>query len=698
MRILEIVNCIVRKSNYILIIALLLTSGAAVNSIAQSKPAIDSLENLITQGIADTTRINAFIALGDVYAFHDFAKSLQYSTRAIELAEKTKNYRLKQRAAQKLAVNYYYKGDYTNALKYESIGLQGAISSKDSVLIATSHNNIGNFYYELGEYDEAYYFLSFAYKVLKKTARSKQDSITANISLHNIGRVFKELGQYEIALKHLLISRKISKLLDDKEGEPYSLDEIGDVKLRMEAFDSALYYLNLSVKEANDLLLHGGSVTLREDQSKTFSKIAKAYLGKKDFNKALAFYDSTLNLHHKAANRFGIAEVELGKATVFQQQGKTDEAMAYTTRALDLAKEIKARVIEISCYKLLTTLWETKRDDKKALSYFKQFHALEDSLYSNEIQQKILRDQIGFETEMLDSRITALTIQEEGRIARLKKSEFISNILVVVVALSAILLVTVYRSGQRRKQINLLLLQHQEEMQKRSEELEQLNEVKDKFFSIISHDLRSPINALAGIMDLLDKGAITPEELPVAIKELRTRFNHTRSLMNNLLDWTVLQMDKMHLQAGNVALNKIVNENIELLGSIQSKHVTMINRVPETAIGYADSNTINLVIRNLLTNAIKFTNDGGEIVVASEEKNNEIIVSVSDNGIGMTADIQHKLFDKINPYSTRGTANEKGTGLGLILCKEFVEKNGGRIWVESKIDKGSTFWFTIPKA
>jgi len=167
--------------------------------------------------------------------------------------------------------------------------------------------------------------------------------------------------------------------------------------------------------------------------------------------------------------------------------------------------------------------------------------------------------------------------------------------------------------------------------------------------------------------------------------------------MNNLLDWTVLQMDKMNLQAANVQLHKLVEENIELMGSIQNKKIKMVNSVPENAIGYADSNTINLVIRNLMTNAIKFTNDGGEIIVTGEPKGNDWVISVRDNGIGMSDDIQKKLFDKINPYSTRGTANEKGTGLGLILCKEFVEKNGGRIWVESKENAGSTFWFTVSK-
>jgi signal transduction histidine kinase len=244
----------------------------------------------------------------------------------------------------------------------------------------------------------------------------------------------------------------------------------------------------------------------------------------------------------------------------------------------------------------------------------------------------------------------------------------------------------------------MLLLQHQDEMEKRSEELERLNQVKDKFFSIISHDLRSPINALAGLLDLIDKGAIKPEEMHKHTKELKVRFNHTRTLLNNLLDWTLLQMDKLNLQAAKINLYRLVEENIQLLGSVQDKKISMINEVPENAIGFADSNTINLVIRNLITNAIKFTNDGGRVVIAAREQGREWIVSVSDNGVGMKAEIMSMLFDKTAPYTTRGTANEKGTGLGLILCKEFVEKNGGRIWVESAEDKGSTFYFTLPKA
>ncbi|MDH4057803.1 MAG: HAMP domain-containing histidine kinase, partial [Cyclobacteriaceae bacterium] len=341
---------------------------------------------------------------------------------------------------------------------------------------------------------------------------------------------------------------------------------------------------------------------------------------------------------------------------------------------------------------------EMKGDYQKSLEYFKLYKATNDSIFSAEIHQKLLRGQIQLATESKDEQIEALTKLEEFRKSEIRKQELIRNILVVVVALTVILLFTVFRSGQRRKKINMLLMNHQQEMKKRSVELEQLNQVKDKFFSIISHDLRSPINALAGILDLVDKGAIETHELPVALKELRIRFNHTRTLLNNLLDWTLLQMDKMKLKPTRINLSILVDENIELVRSMQSKNINFTNSISPDVFVFADNNTINLVFRNLISNALKFTNDGGTIEINAEEKDHEWVISVADNGVGMKPETQSMLFDKINPYSTRGTANEKGIGLGLILCKEFVEKNRGKIWVKSLEGQGSTFWFTLPKA
>lgn len=667
-------------------------------SLGQSNAYLDSLERELSGKKPDTVRVRLLLSLANSYTFKNFNKSLAYAREATLLADQTNNNDLKLKAHRDLGLIFSLGGDYTSALSHETIALQLGIEKKDSTAIGNSYSNIGNYYYEIGVYDDAYFYLTTAYSILNKGIISKADSILMNIVIHNVGRVFKEMGQYETSLQHLRLAQRVSRKLGDKEGNPYALDEIGDVMLRIGKYDSALLYLQQSLKETNHLLSQNPENIVKELRTKTLIKIAKVYSSLKQYDNALAYYDSTSRLHELTNNQYGIAEVELGRGTLFLNNQNYVEAENHIDIALESAKKINAKILEINCYNELAKLWELKGDYKRSLEFFKKHKSLNDSLFSEEMQQKLFRDQVRFATASKDEQIQSLTKLEEFRKTEIKRQEFISNVLVVVMALVVILLVTVYRSGQRRKRINTLLLQHQEEMEKRSVELEQLNQVKDKFFSIISHDLRSPISALAGLLDLMDKGAIRSDELPMAIKELRIRFNHTRTLLNNLLDWTLLQMDKINLQPAKISLKNLADENIELIQSLQSKEIKLTNSVSATAFAHADSNTINLVIRNLISNALKFTNEGGEIKIASEEQKSEWVISVSDNGVGMKPEVVNMLFDKINPYSTRGTANEKGTGLGLILCKEFVEKNNGRIWVESQEGRGSTFWFTLPKA
>lgn len=657
----------------------------ALQSQAQRK--IDSLQAVLQNNLQDSSRIKALVELSAEYEYADVAKSRALSEEAISLAENTDLPHLKSLAYNSMGSVYRVSGDYSSALRLDNMSLESSLLSKDSSMIARAYNNVAHDYHDLGEYDESYYYFTQGYKF----AKAAKDSFIMAITIHNVGRVFKELGQYNRALNHLQISQKMSLEINDKEGEPYSLDEIGDVLLRQGNHDSALSTLFASLKASRKLQLTGLL-------PKSMSSIAKTYMQKGDFESSLKYYDTTYTLYSRNKDNYGIAEVELGRGVVFQKQNRHDEALQSVTKSLDLARKLNARILEIQCFNQLSSLWEMKGDYKKSLAYFKRFKQLEDTLFSQDMQAKLLRDQIRFETESKDSQIAALSQQQTNTEGALKRQEFVRNILVVIMVLSAILLISVYRSGQRRRQINTLLLQHQQETEKRSEELERLNQVKDKFFSIISHDLRSPINALSGLLDLLDKGAVTTEELPKHIKELKSRFNHTRALLNNLLDWTLLQMDKLNLQKGKIDLKKLVDENIQLLSDTPGKQIQLINEVVPNAIGYADSNTINLVIRNLITNAIKFTNDKGEVRINAMPQGNEWVVSVKDNGVGMATEVLRILFDKTAPYTTRGTANEKGTGLGLILCKEFVEKNGGKIWVESAEDYGSTFYFTLPKA
>ena len=230
--------------------------------------------------------------------------------------------------------------------------------------------------------------------------------------------------------------------------------------------------------------------------------------------------------------------------------------------------------------------------------------------------------------------------------------------------------------------------------------LRELNATKDKFFSIISHDLKSPFNAIMGFSELLvtqirEKDYEGIEEYAKIIQESSGR---AMTLLANLLEWSRSQTGTMNFQPEYVELVSLINEIVDLANdSAKHKSIQITKNIPHNIIAYVDKAMIGTILRNMISNAIKFTGYHGEIVVAAEKKPSEVQISVSDNGVGMSKNTIGKLFKIDQNLSTRGTHNELGTGLGLILCKEFVEKHGGKIWAESEVTKGSKFTFTIPK-
>ncbi|GAB1444735.1 MAG: tetratricopeptide repeat-containing sensor histidine kinase [Cyclobacteriaceae bacterium] len=656
-------------------------------SIAQpTTPRIDSLKNELHKVESDSLRLRLLLNLSTEYQYLDFDQSKTLADEATALSEKLNLNWAKLRAYKQQSNLSTIRGDFLTALKFDKARLPLAIALRDSTNIADTNNLLGDDYINVGEYDEAYFYFTQSFRI----SRAIKDTLQTAIALHNVGAVFKELGQYDIALDHIELARKLGEKINDKDGLAYTFYEMGDIYLRNNKYD-----------DAKETLLKALSITRERDidilEPNIISRIARLYLRKGEFDKAYQYYDSSEMLHSKTKNEYGLAESSLGKGRVALKQGKFDDATNQILESLNIAKRINARTLEVECYRALSQLYEVRGDYKSALDYTKQSKALQDSLFNQDMTQKIFQDQLRFQTESKDLQIAALSETQAKQADELDRQSFLKNILVVVVALTVILLFSVYRSGQRRIRINKLLIEHQNEIKKRSLELEQLNQVKDKFFSVISHDLRSPINALAGILNLMAKGQITSEELPKVIKELQLQFNHTKNLINNLLDWALLQMDKLRIQPVKIDLRSMVDDNFELLNSLHIKEVKLINSIPEDTAAYADLNMINLVFRNLILNGMKFTEEGGEITIGAKVQDEELMVWVKDNGVGISPEIQKILFEKTSGYSTRGTANEKGTGLGLILCKEFVERNGGRIWLESEEGKGSTFYFTVSK-
>lgn len=250
----------------------------------------------------------------------------------------------------------------------------------------------------------------------------------------------------------------------------------------------------------------------------------------------------------------------------------------------------------------------------------------------------------------------------------------------------------VSRDISERKKAELLL-------KERESQLRELNSTKDKLFSIIAHDLRSPFNSILGFSELLIEN---PRSFDVSESEeylgmINSTAKNTLILLENLLAWAKSQTGNIICNPEKTNFSAIVSEILDISKSIAKiKNISLKHIQTDTIEVYVDVNMLKTILRNLISNAIKYTHSNGEIVLSAVQNKNNIEISVADNGVGMSEETQSKLFKFESIVTTTGTANEKGSGLGLILCKEFVEKHGGEIWVKSEPEKGSAFIFSLP--
>lgn len=241
--------------------------------------------------------------------------------------------------------------------------------------------------------------------------------------------------------------------------------------------------------------------------------------------------------------------------------------------------------------------------------------------------------------------------------------------------------------------------QIEEDIKSKNAELQKLNADKDYFMSILAHDLKTPFNSILGFLDLLVKNLHTYDidEIERQITIVNKSALRAYRLMEDILMWALSQSGKLFFEPKEFNFKISCDKVVEMLQpNAVNKSITINNVEAENVIVFADTNMLNTILRNLISNAIKFTGNGGFIHIYAEQNISEVTISVSDNGTGISPEIISNLFDITKMHSSKGTANEKGTGLGLLLCKTFVENHGGRIWVESELCKGSVFKFTLP--
>jgi signal transduction histidine kinase len=676
-----IVGLIVYKITYKvrLILALLLSLTVMGTASSQSVPEkIDSA--WLAQIPRDTSSYLPLLRTYYHFEFTDTRGSFLAAKKLLDISLEFNDLEWVVTAYEYLIHSSSLLGDHQESLNY-ALELFEIYKKGDDVKSLTNVlNTIGNAYFELDIYNRAYdYFLKSL-----KMAEEIEDKMTVAITTYNIARVYRVQENYEKAMEWIINARDLSRAIDDTIGEAYIANQLGKIYLSQKKYEQAREHFEEGIKmcrryQVQDLLPFA------------INDLAGLLVELGELDTARELYAESNKIMEGMRNKIGMAESLLGQAKMEIAGEFYESALTYLSQSLELSREIYDLELQSRIKATYSELYEKMGDYKNALRTYKNFKSLEDSIFNSRKMVELSKLQQEYENETKDKEIA---LQKKN----LERVEMIQNILVVILALIIILMINLYRSGQRRRKINQLLVKHQNEMEIRGKELMELNHLKDKFFSIISHDLRSPVNALSGVLDLMEQGAITPEEQRSLIKSLQGQFEQTRNLLDNLLDWALVQMDKIVVKLESLELHKVVAGNIKLLRVAQEKRIDLKNNVNENLKVLSDPNMVNLVLRNLMLNAIKFTNNGGEVVVSAEQEGEWVVVSVKDNGVGISPENLDQIFDKSTHYSTRGTANEKGTGLGLKLCKEFVEKNGGKIWVESEVGKGSTFKFTLKKA
>lgn len=425
---------------------------------------------------------------------------------------------------------------------------------------------------------------------------------------------------------------------------------IGSIHKYLGTYDSSLHYYLHNLSLVRNTLEF-------ENEIETYTNIGNVYLLKSDYRNAKLYLDSASSI---------IRDRQIKLTDFFNPMDHINRNYA--------------------------DLYFAMGDYEKALLHYKNFHEV-----SEEKQKKVsgrslkyLQSEYAFKQQAKE--VEMLKKINEANVLVIKQQRYIGIAFAIAILLLAAWAYNAYKTGQQRKSLN-------RELHASNSELARLNAVKDKLFSVISHDLRSPIATLKSILTFVKNGHISEEET----RDLYSRLNHQLqacgNVLENLLQWAKAELDNSGSGVEKVILADVANEvALQLKDDIQGKNIKFQNNLSLQHIALADKMQVEIILRNLLANAVKFTSAGGQVKVAGKVNDGRIEIYVEDNGLGMHEDEIKNLFRPERSFTTRGTNQETGSGIGLLITKEMISKNGGNIWVSSRKDEGTVFTFTLPMA
>lgn len=638
---------------------------------------IDSLELQLNK-VNETNKAEILVQLSKAYWTISPSKGMFYANEAVKFAEKYNDQSQKAKALLYGGVNAWFMGLYDEAIEYYQKSLTIAYQLNDKRLCA--------------------------------------------YNLNNLGMINAHLNNYEKAINNYSESSAIMEEIGDKIEYAKITNNIAELNLILGNIDEA-YAQHLSVLD----------IIENSDEQVfliwLYNDIGMVLKKKGNIKLALQYFYKSLDLSNKIDNTLGKSKTMNLIGEVYLLQKEYEKAKEYFYNGLKYAKQTDAKDNILDTYKNISEYYSTIENYKKSLEYYQLFKQLSDSLLNDNKIRTIIEMQARYDLESVESENHLLQKNIEIHELTFKKNRIQLIILIVSLLLTILLIILIYNrlminnkknkliNNQKNQlstslielqKLNKVLHQQKEEIQTSQKELESVNKLlaetnatKDKFYSIIAHDLKSPFNSMLGFSEILDDNFddYDKEQQKKFIGNIHQGLKDNYNLLENLLQWANSQKGTIRFEPQKIDLFAITNTTCNIFHQTAlEKSIELINQIPESTYIQADVNMVSTIIRNLVSNAIKFTHRGGEVRIDANlaKDNNFIEIMVKDNGSGISEDIKSKLFKITENISTKGTEKETGTGLGLLLCKEFVEKHKGKIWVESESGKGSSFYFTIP--
>jgi len=695
----------------------------------------DSLWRVKSKAKAPKAKFEVQLALSKAYWYFNIDSSVYYAKQSIQIAEQEGDEDLIGDAQNALGNAYSTNGSIDSGIDAYQLAYKTRISLGQKTKAGTTLNNIALSYIDKKDYSNAieYYKkaaltfgeisdhgseadaisgIAFIYSKLNAPSKALEYYITSlNIfyannlnaragSIHNsIGGLHQKMLNFDLALEHYQRALDIFNINGSKVDIATALNNIGIIYDEKREYTKALQFSTKSLEL-------GREMKDKNSQAVALNNLGYLYVKTKQYEKATSYYFESLRLSEEVKDVYSITNTKNNLANVFLKKKQLDLCARFVKEALAGALQLKAEDFEQESYEILGNLNAQKGNYKEAFEYQAKSIALKDSIYNKESNQKLLELQSTFDMESKENEISGLKKDNQINKLELKGQKTTQQALIVGIILLLALGVALFSNLRMKKRNNQLLTTANLEMEKANQKLveseanlRQLNATKDKFFSIIAHDLKNPFNALLGFSEILATSA--EEEKISDVKEYSKAVNDSAEklyrLIDNLLEWSRTQTGKFSFNPNYFSVDKLINDELGIQShTLKSKSIVaqMLTKDPITA--YGDKTLIGTVLRNLISNAIKFSHPGGKIWIASRVFNNHVEIAVTDSGVGIDPDRLPKLFNLESSQSTQGTWDEKGTGLGLLICKEFINKNNGDIWVESQLGKGTTFFFTVP--